>query len=272
MKALLSFLLLALCIYGAFVWAAWKYQHRLVYFPDNTLYASPQQIGLPFEDVYFQTEDGINLHGWHVSARKDSYKGMLLFFHGNAGNISHRLESIRLFNQLGLDVFIFDYRGYGQSEGAVSEIGTYKDADAAWRYLTEEKDIPQEEIILFGRSLGGGVASELATKVKAKGLILESTFTSIVDVGAKAYPLLPVRWLSRIRYSTKNRMASIDLPLLVIHSRDDDLIPFEHGEMLHQLAGDNARLVPISGNHNDGFMLSGRVYTKALYQFISELP
>jgi len=270
MKALLSFFLLVACVYGAVVWAAWRYQHRLVFFPDPQIYATPKAIGLSFEDVTFETEDGIALHGWYVSTRKDNRKGTMLFFHGNAGNISHRLESIRLFNQMGLDVFIFDYRGYGQSEGTISEAGTYKDGKAAWRYLTEHKKINPQEIVLFGRSLGGGVVSELATQVNAKALILESTFTSTPDVGVKAYPLLPVRLLANIHYPNKERIDLIDMPILIIHSEGDGLIPYSHGQTLYELAGGKAKMLTIQGDHNNGFLTSGRVYTEGVYRFLEQ--
>ena len=164
-------------------------QSRLVYYPQRGIIATPGQIGLSYDAVTFEAADGVRLSGWFVPA--EAPRGVILFCHGNAGNISHRLESIRVFHRLGLSTFIFDYRGYGQSEGRPTEQGTYLDAEAAWRYLVQERRVAPTEIIVFGRSLGGAIAAWLAQDHTPRALIVESTFTSVRDMASHLYPFLP---------------------------------------------------------------------------------
>ena len=176
--------------YILFAGSLYIFQSRYIYFPERSLSADPGSIGLNFESISFETGDGVKLSGWYIPG--ENARGVILFCHGNAGNISHRLESIRIFHRLGLGVFIFDYRGYGQSQGKPSEQGTYQDAEAAWRYLVEELKVDPAEIIVFGRSLGGAIASGLAQSQRPAALILESAFTSLPDIAATLYPYLPV--------------------------------------------------------------------------------
>ncbi|MEK7797018.1 MAG: alpha/beta hydrolase, partial [Pseudomonadota bacterium] len=192
----------------------------------------------------------------------------LLFCHGNAGNISHRLESIRQFHQLGLNVFIFDYRGYGESEGVPTEAGTYRDAEAARRYLVETRGLAPEHIVYFGRSLGAAIAAWLATQHPPRALIVESAFTSVPDFGAEIYPWLPVRLLARLRYPTQEYLRSVQAPVLVIHSRDDEIVSFRHAEKLYESANSPKELLEIRGGHNDGFLVSGAQYTRRLDDFL----
>ena len=189
--------------------AGWLYfaQESLVYFPDRTLVGTPTNTGLAYEAVRFSADDGVHLSGWFIPAPKA--RATLLFCHGNAGNISHRLESIRQFHQLGLNVFIFDYRGYGVSEGVPTEAGTYRDAEAARRYLVETRGLVPEHIVYFGRSLGAAIAAWLATQHPPRALIVESAFTSVPDFGAEIYPWLPVRLLARLRYPTQEYLRSV---------------------------------------------------------------
>ena len=246
-------------------------QSRLLYFPNipsRTIYATPTAIGLGFERVQFTTEDGINLDGWFVPAR--NARGVVLFFHGNAGNISHRLDSLKIFNGLGLSTLIFDYRGYGRSEGAPSEDGTYRDAEAAWRYLTETRKVPDEQIVLFGRSLGGAVAAHLARQRRPRALILESVFTSVPDIAAHHYRIFPVRVLSRFAYDTREFVRTVRCPVLIVHSRDDDIIPFQHGRDLFDAASEPKRFLELRGGHNDGFFVSGRSYIDGLDAFLTD--
>jgi len=248
------------------------YQPNLLYFPGmptRQIQATPADIGLDFESVTLTTADDETLDAWFIPA--DSARGALLFFHGNAGNNSHRLDSIRLFHELGLSVLIFDYRGYGQSTGKPTEKGTYRDAAAAWQYLVEQRGISPERIILFGRSLGGSIAADLATRQPAAGVILESAFTSVPDIAAQLYPWLPVRWLSRYRYNTKKKLADIHSPVLIVHSRNDEIIPYSNGEHLFEAANDPKLFLELRGGHNDGFMVSGDSYFRGLEVFINEV-
>lgn len=247
--------------------AGWLYfaQESFVYFPDRKLAGTPANAGLAYEAVTLVTEDDVRLGGWFIPAPKS--RGTLLFNHGNAGNISQRLESIRQFHDLGFDVFIYDYRGYGESAGKPSEEGTYRDAEAAWRYLTETRRVAPERLVYFGRSLGAAVASQLATRHPPRALIVESAFISVPDFGAEVYPWLPVRWLARLQYPTRENLRSLHVPVLVIHGRNDEIIPFRHGEALYQAANDPKEFLEIRGGHNDGFLVSGSRYTGGIDVF-----
>jgi len=245
-------------------------QEKLLFYPNlpgRELGTTPADFGLAYESVYITTADGILLHGWFLKAGRE--RGTLLFFHGNAGNISHRLDSLRIFNTLGLSVLIIDYRGYGQSGGKITEEGTYRDADAAWQYLTGPRNIDPGEIILFGRSLGGAIAAHLAAKEQPAALILESVFSSVPDVAAGFYPFIPVRLLARFNYDTRKALASVSCPVLVIHSPDDEIIPFENGRILFAAAREPKSFLEIKGGHNEGFLISGPRYIKALEEFVN---
>jgi len=262
---------IAIIVTGAYILFAgflFVFQSRYVYFPERILLADPSSIGLDFESVSFETEDGVRLFGWFIP--EENARSVVLFCHGNAGNISHRLESIQIFHRLGLSVFIFDYRGYGQSEGRPTERGTYADAEAAWRYLVEERRINPNEIIVFGRSLGGAVASRLAQSHAPGALIVESAFTSLPNIAATIYPYLPVRLLLRFKYNTVEYITKVDCPILVVHSRDDEIMPFNHGQRLFEVAREPKRFLEITGTHNQGFIMSGERYEEGLNMFISE--
>ena len=254
--------------------AAYLYlsQSRMLYYPDmpsRVLQGSPADIGLAYDTVWLMAGDGTRLHAWFVPAT--TARGTLLFNHGNAGNIGDRLDSISLFHSLGLNVLIFDYRGFGESEGKPSEQGTYLDAKAAWDYLLEERMISPQEIIIFGRSLGAAMAADLASQNLSAGVILESAFTSVPDMAASLYPWLPVRWLSRYRYNNLDKVDRITSPLLVMHSRADEIIPFAHGERLFAHANEPKQFLELNGGHNDGYHVSRKVYVKAMQQFLDEI-
>ena len=246
-------------------------QGRMLYLPHlpgRDLDAMPSAIGLAFEDVMLQTSDGVNVHGWFVPGESER---VVLYFHGNAGNISHRLYSIRDWHELGLSVFIIDYRGYGQSGGRPSEQGLYRDGEAAWQYLTGDRGIAAENIILFGRSLGGSVASWLAAREQPAALIVESSFTSVPDIGQEAYPWLPVRWLSRFQHATRDEVQKATSPVLVVHSRDDEIIPFHHGEAIFAAANEPKTFLEIRGGHNDGHAVSATIYRDGMRAFLNSL-
>lgn len=245
-------------------------QGKLIFYPNiggRELRATPEDIGLDYESVTINTSDNVRLHGWFVKAAKQ--RGTLLFFHGNAGNISHRLDSLRIFNSLGLSTLIIDYRGYGQSQGSISEKGTYLDAEAAWLYLTEQKGIDPKKIIVFGRSFGGAVAANLSADNPSAALILESVFSSVPDMAARMYPVFPVRLLCRYQYDTRKALQSISSPVLIVHSPDDEIIPFENGRILYDSARAPKSFLEISGSHNDGFLVSGQSYLEGINTFIS---
>jgi len=243
------------------------FQDRFIYYPQKELSANPADMGMAYEDVEILASDGTRLHGWYIAHEEPL--GTLLFMHGNAGNISHRLDSINIFHQLGLSVLIFDYRGFGRSEGSPSEQGTYADARAAWDYLITVKKADAGRIILFGRSLGSAVATWLAHEKSPSLLIIESAFTSIVEMARKYYPYLPVKWLTRTRYPSIEYIQKINCPVLVIHSPEDEIIPFEFGSQLFDAARQPKTFLQIRGSHNDGFLLSGDKYREGVREFIT---
>jgi uncharacterized protein len=269
---MMRMLLMLVVVYAAMLLLLYLFQPRLLFLPGvpgRELIATPERIGLQYRDVEFETEDGETLHGWWLPHAEP--RAALLFFHGNAGNVSHRLDSLQIFHDLGLEVLIFDYRGYGQSTGSPSEKGLYRDARAAWDWMVDEQGLPAERIVLFGRSMGGAVAAHLAEQVDAAGLIIESTFTSVPDIGAELYWWLPVRLLARLEFNAAEHVAAADMPVLVVHSPDDEIIPFDHGRRLHEAAGDRGTLLEIRGDHNTGFLASGELYTDGLDRFILEV-
>lgn len=246
-------------------------QDRMLYLPNvagRALVMTPADAGMDYEDVLIETVDNVTLHGWFIKGRSPH---VLLFFHGNAGNISHRLHSIRQFWSLGLSVMIIDYRGYGQSEGKTTEAGTYRDADAAWRFLTQVRGVRPGDIVVFGRSVGASVAARLASQQDPAGLIVESSFTSVPDVAAELYPWLPARWLSRLSHATRDFVRDVRCPVLVVHSRDDEIIPFRHGEAVFAAAPEPRSLLVLRGTHNDAFTRDERTYLEGLSAFLARL-
>lgn len=241
-------------------------QSKMIYHPYKDIVATPSSVGLPFEDIQFETEDGLSLHGWYVPA--DSAAPTVLYFHGNAGNISGRMETLNLLHDLGLNVFMFDYRGYGKSQGTPTEAGTYRDATAAWNYLTEDRNIAANQIVIMGRSLGGSVAAWLAARKNPVVAVIESTFTSAADLGGDLYPWLPVRWMLKYDYNTLKHIQKIDKPLFMAHSRDDRVVPYHHGEQLFKVVQDPKRFVELRGSHAGGFMETGKKYKEGLRQFL----
>jgi len=269
MSAVWKFLFLALCLYAGMTALVYFQQSSLIYYPHvagKKLTVTPQQIGLAFEEVELITADRLRLHGWFIPS--DNARATLLFFHGNAGNISHRLDSIAIFNRMGLNVFIFDYRGYGQSQGVVTETGTYRDAKAAWAYLIETRGIDTSKIIIFGRSLGSSIAAWLASQHRPAMLILESSFSSVPSMAQRLYPFLPVKWLATFSYDTRQYVRHIACPLLVVHSKNDDIIPYAEGRLVFDAAPADKQFLDISGGHNDGFLVTGQAYVDGLSTFI----
>lgn len=243
-------------------------QSSLIYHPQKSIWATPSSVGLQYEDVNFQTDDGVTLHGWFVP--NDSTDLTVLYFHGNAGNISGRLQTIQLLHQLGLNVFIFDYRGYGKSEGSPSEEGTYQDASAAWEYLTTNRQLADSSIVVMGRSLGGSVAAWLSARENPAVSIIESTFISATELGADLYPWLPVRWMIKYDYNTLGNIKQVESPIFMAHSRDDQVVPYHHGQKLFEFADEPKTFVELRGSHGSGFWETGAKYRKGLQQFLED--
>ncbi len=268
-KRLFTSLLLMAAFYAMLRW----FEHRQVYFPFQRMDWTPTAAGWAFEDVFLNTADGVRLNGWFMPANSNSVSPwstrVVLVLHGNGGNISHRAELYSVLRGLGANVFALDYRGYGLSQGRPSEAGTYLDAEAAHRWLTQ-KGFAATNIIAFGESLGGGVASELAVRQPLGGLVLQSTFTSIPDIGGELFPWLPVRWLGSIKYDTRAKLPRIKIPVLVLHSRADSLIGYQHAKKNFAAANEPKLFRDILHDHNDPLLSreGQEAFRQGLEQFL----
>ena len=269
MRRMLGELLIPLGIaYGAVLVLVFLFQSHLVFFPGTgrEVVVTPQSYGLGFEAVGIRTADGETLQAWWVPA--EDARGVVLFFHGNAGNISHRLDYLQMFHRLRYSTLIVDYRGYGRSTGTPSEAGTYRDAEAAWDYLRHARLAQPRDVVIAGESLGGAVATWLAAEVGPRAVVLFSTFTSVNDLGAQVYWFLPVRLLSRFGYDNRENLKRIRAPVFIAHSRDDDIVPFAHGKRLFEAAGEPKAFLEMRGGHNDGFIFTQPEWVAALGAFL----
>lgn len=268
MRSLITLLSALLLLYVTLAVAACSLQSRLIYHPelgrDET--ATPAVSHIPFDDVRIATADGETLHGWFVPV--PDAVGTAVLFHGNAGTIAHRIGWLPMFRNLRLSSLLFDYRGYGASSGRPTESGTYADADAVWNYLTATRGVPAQRIVLIGESLGGAIAAHLAIRRRPGALVLHSAFTSVPDLGAELYPILPVRWLARFDYGTLSFLGKADCPVLIAHSRDDDIVPFGHGIRLFAAAHPPKVFIELSGSHNDAFLYMQPEWVRSFGDFV----
>lgn len=243
-------------------------ENSLIFHPTAELIATPEDAGLPYEDVTLTTKDGVRIHGWFIPAT--GAKSTILWLHGNAGNISHRVHNIReLHARVPAHIFIIDYRGYGRSEGTVSEQGTYADGRAALAYLRARNDVNARNIVVFGRSLGAAVALELVVSEGAGALILESPFTSIRAMAKTVMPLLPIGPFLRTRYDNLAKIPDLRAPLLILHGDRDGVVPYEQGRELFDAAPEPKSFYPIAGaGHNDSYLVGGEEYFGTIANFI----
>lgn len=259
---LAALVLLLLAFYLFLIW----FERANVWIPSRTLTTTPDNAGLTYEDQWLTAADGVRFHAWYVP--HPEAVAALVFCHGNGGNLSNRVPSLRQFHDMGLSVLVFDYRGYGQSGGSLSEEGTYLDGVAAAEWMrTREPDLP---LVMLGRSLGSAIATEVALRVPVDGLIFESGFTSVNDLGAERFPFLPVRWLSRIGYDSGSKIASIECPVLVIHGDQDRIVPYHHGETIFARAREPKTFLRLAGFHNDAFYADGDTYEAGISAFLNE--
>ncbi|GJL77584.1 MAG: alpha/beta hydrolase [Nitrospinaceae bacterium] len=229
----------------------------------------PAPFDVTVEDVNFQAEDGTQLHGWYIPS--PNAQASMLWFHGNAGNLTHRLQNIQKLKPLNLNIFIFDYRGYGKSQGSPNEKGIYQDSQAAYDILVREKNVSPQKLILFGRSLGGVCAIEVASSNPAAGLILESTFTSARDMAGKVFPLLPIGWAIQSKFDALEKVPRLKLPKLFLHGTEDEVVPYEFGRKLFDAAAEPKEFYDIQGaGHNDTVSVGGVKYFAALDRFITK--
>jgi fermentation-respiration switch protein FrsA (DUF1100 family) len=246
-------------------------ERTFIFFPSRGLLNTPRHLGLPFQDLFFTTADGIKLHAWYLPGSPAA--PVLLWCHGNGGNLSYELDNLALLHGADFGIFIFDYRGYGLSQGRPSEAGVYRDARAAYQYLRESLGIPPNRIVLFGRSLGGAVAMELAEQVPARALIVESAFTSVGDMARHHYPWLPgqKRWAHK--FDNVRRVARLTLPKLFIYGDSDLVVPIWMGERLHDLAPAPKAFYRIPGaGHEDTLEVGGPAYLQRLKDFLEQSP
>ncbi len=229
-----------------------------------------QLSGLPLEEVWLPVDEVVTIFGWFVEAGPTS--PVLLWCHGNAGNVSHRVENMRQLYQRGFSLFIFDYRGYGRSTGVPSEVGLYQDALAAYDYLIHQRRIASERLILFGRSLGAAVAGEVAMKRPAPGLIVEGAFPSIQAMSDEHFWGVPARWLMDVEFNLAGKVHALHVPLLVIHGERDSIVPMALGKQVFDAAHEPKRWYVVSGaEHNDVPFVGGEPYFREIDTFIQRV-
>ncbi len=264
MKKLLIIIIgVALCrIYFVYL------EQRALYHPTKEIIDTPSRLGVSYEEVSFRTSDGETLNGWYVPGK--NVKVTILYCHGNAGNISHRIHRIAFFHEMGVNFFIFDYRGYGKSSGKPSEKGLYEDAAAAYNYLVSRKDIGKTKIVVYGKSLGGAVAAEVCLRRNVSALILESSLASVILQAQQLYPFLPVKFLISQKYNTVARVKDISIPKLILHGENDQVIDFKQGELIFKSASEPKQFLPFEGGHNDEVYVTSLAYKDKLQKFLLE--
>lgn len=243
-------------------------QGRIVFYPTRDISVTPEEVGIAAEDVFVEVIFGERVHGWYAPP-PDETAPVVLFCHGNAGNISHRLETLRFLTDLGAGVLLFDYRGYGRSDGSPGEREAYADATACYEWLAGEQGVGAGRIVIFGRSLGGAVAVDLATRMPCRGVVVESSFTSIDDMSRKMFRFMPVRWFLRYSFASVEKIGNVRCPVLVTHSPEDDLIPFEMGRTLFEAARPPKRFVMLVGGHNSRAYFELESYQEALQEVLA---
>ncbi len=266
LKLAWAILRIALGIWLGFGLLLFFTQSRYIYAPTLGIEETPADIGLPFEDLFLTTAQGHHINAWHIPGPSDA-AATILVCHGNAGNMGNRLAIIHSMHRLGLNVMIFDYSGFGASQGKPSEQNTYSDARAAWGWLTEQRKTPPETIIVMGSSLGGAVASHLATQVKPAGLIIEASFSSLPNLAAQLYPLWPARLMCRFNYNNLENLRKVQCPVLVGHSPGDDMIPFSHGRRIFEAANEPKLFLSLSGPHNGAEFMFSSEHSKTILDF-----
>ncbi len=249
------------------------FEKKMIYFPIKYPegFWNPERYGVKVEDSFFTTEDGLRLHGWFAPSKNASLT--LLWAHGNAGNITHRLENTRLLLNLDINVFIFDYRGYGKSEGEPDEEGLYRDARAAYDYLLSRKDVNPQEIVFFGRSIGTAVIVDLALHRQCKGMILESAFTSGKEMAKEMLPFfLPAYFIIHSKFASIEKIERLHVPILFTHGTNDHTVPLKLGRKLFDGANGPKYFYEIQGaDHNDTYIVGGKPYFNRINEFLNTL-
>ncbi len=264
--------LLFLVLAGTYVYRVadlYFHQEKYVYHPEKIWTATPDSEGMPFENVTFRSSDGVSLSAWYIPSPIS--KGSIVFCHGNKQNISLDLDALKMFSAFGYNVLTVDYRGYGHSEGSPDEEGTYRDAQAAWDWLVQTKQESPDRIVICGRSLGSGIAADLASKNTPKALILEAAFTSLPEAAQDLYPYFPAKFFSKYRYDTLSKLKLIRCPILIVHSREDELIPFRHAQRLYAAVIGKKDFVELGGPHKGGYQPTLGKYHEGVKRFLDSL-
>ena len=261
-------LFFALLFIGLFFLWFKNFEWHSIFFPTKDFAETPKVLGLNYEDIYFNTEDGLKLNAWFIPATKQQY--VILFAHGNGGNISHRMSKVAMFHDLDFSLFLYDYRGYGKSEGKASEIGIYRDTNAAYNYLVKEKKIPPDKIIVYGESLGGACAVDLAANVNVKAVILEGSFTNAKDMSKEIYPFLPAFFIMS-KLDSFSKIKNIKAAKLFIHSEEDEIVPIELAKKLYNQALEPKAFLTIGGSHNMGVIDFEDKIKKSIVEFFNSL-
>ncbi len=266
--------IILLVIYAGLCTLMFSLQDKLIYFPGSAgdVVITPGDMGLDFEDLRLASTNGATIHAWYTPCKEA--RGTVIFSHGNAGTISGRVDLVRDFHHLRLNSLFYDYQGFGKSEGSPSEARPYDDAAAAWQFVVDTKKETPARILIWGRSLGGGVAVELATRhcaagQRVAGLIAESTFASLADVAGRHYPFLPVRLLLRHRYDSLSKISAITCPKLFVHSPADRVVHYASGKKLYEAAPPPRTWLDLDGDHNTGMTNDARA-TVELKNFLRE--
>lgn len=241
-------------------------EQKGLYRPDKDILKTPKNLGIDYEEINFKTSDEQMLNGWFVPV-KDA-RVTVLYCHGNAGNIYHRLHMVKFFHEIGVNFFIFDYRGYGKSTGSPSEKGLYEDAQAAYDYLISRSDVDKNKIVVYGKSLGGPIAADLCLNRKVSALILEGSFASVTMRAQQLYPFLPMKLLITQKYDTIVKVKNIHIPKLIVHGRNDEVINFRHGQILFEAAASPKQFLPFDGNHNDDIFVTSLSHKEALQKVL----
>ena len=271
LKAIMILLIIAITILLIWIGIGW-FERSNLFYPTTDLAATPADFHLPYDNVTLTTPDGEKLNAWFfpVAPQQKEKEFTILLHHGNGGNISHRLDKIARLHKLGFHVFIFDYRGFGKSSGKPNEKGLYLDAETALQYLATQKNIPLGQIVFYGESLGGAVATEMAARHQGKALILEDTFTSTVNMSKFLFPWLPAQYLVQNRFDNVSKIPTIKCPILIFHSREDETVPFFMGESLYKAAPKGTKFIELSGPHNDAYALCSQQYEEGIVQFLRQ--
>ena len=243
----------------------------MLFFPEKNFYEKPEDYGLLAEDVFFQTTDGVRLHGWFLKVPAPSSR-FLLFFHGNAGNISGRLQKAKGWIEHGFSVLLVDYRGYGKSEGGIERgEDVLTDARASWNYLTGVKGAEPSQMVLYGESLGTHPAIVLAGEKKAAALVLEAPFTSFADLAGVHYPFVPKSFLKGFEFFNLGPIEKIQCPVFILHGTKDEICPFALARKLFDQAPPPKEFFEIAGGtHNDLPSAAGPDFWQKPFKFIAK--